>query len=228
MDIFKPLELSLSEAQQAKLNRYYEVLIQENTVMNLTAIIDLEGVYYKHFYDSLTLSKAIDLNQVSTILDIGSGAGFPGIVLKIVYPHLKLTIVDSLNKRILFLGRLLKALEIEGVELVCDRAEVFAKTRRNYFDLVTARAVAPIEILDELALPLVKVGGYLIAMKAQNFQTELERANKGIQILGGKVESIISLELPNHLGERHLLKIKKVKENNAYPRPFKDIKNKPL
>ncbi len=228
MDIFKPLGITLSESQQAKLHAYYEFLKKENEVMNLTAITDLEGVYYKHFYDSLTLAKAIDLNEVTTLLDIGSGAGFPGIVLKIVYPHLKLTIVDSLNKRILFLGRLLKALEIEGVELVCDRAELYATRKRNYFDLVTARAVAPIEVLDELALPLVKVGGYLIAMKAQHFQTELERANKGIQILGGKVESIISLELPNQLGERHLLKIKKVKENNAYPRAFKDIKSKPL
>lgn len=228
MDIFKPLGIELTDAQQAKLHRYYDVLVQENTVMNLTAITDLEGVYYKHFYDSLTLAKAIDLNQVQTLLDIGSGAGFPGIVIKIVFPHIKLTIVDSLNKRILFLGRLLKALEIEGVELVCDRAEMYALRKRNYFDLVTARAVAPIDILDELALPLVKVGGYLIAMKAQNFQTELERAQKGIQILGGKVAEIISLDLPNDLGERHLLKIKKIKENNAYPRPFKDIKNKPL
>ncbi len=228
MDIFKPLGLSLTETQQQQLHRYYDVLVKENESMNLTAITDLEGVYYKHFYDSLTLSKAIDLNGVSTLLDIGSGAGFPGIVLKIVFPHLKLTIVDSLNKRILFLGRLLRALEIDDVELVCDRAEVYALRRRNYFDLVTARAVAPIDILDELALPLVKVGGYLIAMKAQNFQSELERAQRGIQLLGGKVEDIISLELPNQLGERHLLKIKKVKENNQYPRPFKDIKNKPL
>lgn len=228
MDIFKPLGLSLTETQQQQLHRYYDVLVKENESMNLTAITDLEGVYYKHFYDSLTLAKAIDLNGVSTLLDIGSGAGFPGIVLKIVFPHLKLTIVDSLNKRILFLGRLLRALEIDDVELVCDRAEVYALRRRNYFDLVTARAVAPIDILDELALPLVKVGGYLIAMKAQNFQSELERAQRGIQLLGGKVEDIISLELPNQLGERHLLKIKKVKENNQYPRPFKDIKNKPL
>lgn len=228
MDIFQPLGLQLSEIQHAKLHRYFEVLVKENEVMNLTAITDLEGVYYKHFYDSLTLTKAIDLSSVQTLLDIGSGAGFPGIVLKIVFPHLKLTIVDSLNKRILFLGRLVKALELDGIELVCDRAETYAKTKRNYFDLVTARAVAPIDILDELALPMVKVGGYLIAMKAQNFQVELERANKGIHILGGQVESIISLELPNQLGERHLLKIKKVKENNQYPRPFKDIKNKPL
>ncbi|MDX9807866.1 MAG: 16S rRNA (guanine(527)-N(7))-methyltransferase RsmG [Acholeplasma sp.] len=228
MDIFQPLGLQLSEIQQAKLHRYFEVLVKENEVMNLTAITDLEGVYYKHFYDSLTLTKAIDLSSVQTLLDIGSGAGFPGIVLKIVFPHLKLTIVDSLNKRILFLGRLVNALELDGVELVCDRAETYAKTKRNYFDLVTARAVAPIDILDELALPMVKVGGYLIAMKAQNFQVELERANKGIPILGGQVESIISLELPNQLGERHLLKIKKVKENNQYPRPYKDIKNKPL
>lgn len=228
MDIFKPLGITLSESQQIKLKTYYEFLVKENEVMNLTAITDLEGVYYKHFYDSLTLSKAIDLTKISTLLDIGSGAGFPGIVLKIVYPHIRLTIVDSLNKRILFLGRLLKALEIDGVELICDRAEIYAPKKRNYFDLVTARAVAPIEILDELALPLVKVGGYLIAMKAQNFQMELEKANKGITLLGGKVEDIISLELPNNLGERHLLKIKKIKENNAYPRPFKDIKNKPL
>lgn len=228
MDIFKPLAITLSESQQIKLKTYYEFLVKENEVMNLTAITDLEGVYYKHFYDSLTLSKAIDLTKISTLLDIGSGAGFPGIVLKIVYPHIRLTIVDSLNKRILFLGRLLKALEIDGVELICDRAEIYALKKRNYFDLVTARAVAPIEILDELALPLVKVGGYLIAMKAQNFQSELEKANKGITLLGGKVEDIISLELPNNLGERHLLKIKKIKENNAYPRPFKDIKNKPL
>lgn len=228
MDIFKPLGITLSESQQIKLKTYYEFLVKENEVMNLTAITDLEGVYYKHFYDSLTLSKAIDLTKISTLLDIGSGAGFPGIVLKIVYPHIRLTIVDSLNKRILFLGRLLKALEIDGVELICDRAEIYALKKRNYFDLVTARAVAPIEILDELALPLVKVGGYLIAMKAQNFQMELEKANKGITLLGGKVEDIISLELPNNLGERHLLKIKKIKENNAYPRPFKDIKNKPL
>ncbi len=228
MDIFKPLGITLSESQQIKLKTYYEFLVKENEVMNLTAITDLEGVYYKHFYDSLTLSKAIDLTKISTLLDIGSGAGFPGIVLKIVYPHIRLTIVDSLNKRILFLGRLLKALEIDGVELICDRAEIYALKKRNYFDLVTARAVAPIEILDELALPLVKVGGYLIAMKAQNFQSELEKANKGITLLGGKVEDIISLELPNNLGERHLLKIKKIKENNAYPRPFKDIKNKPL
>ena len=228
MDIFKPLGITLSESQQAKLHQYYEVLVKENEVMNLTAITNLEGVYYKHFYDSLTLTQATDLNKISTLLDIGSGAGFPGIVLKIVYPHLKLTIVDSLNKRILFLGRLLKALDIEGVELVCDRAETYAKTKRNYFDLVTARAVAPIEILDELALPLVKVNGYLIAMKAQNFQAELEKASKGIVLLGGRVEEVISLQLPNGFGERHLLKIKKVKENNAYPRPFKDIKNKPL
>lgn len=228
MDIFQPLGLSLNETQQTKLHRYYEVLVKENEVMNLTAITDLEGVYFKHFYDSLTLTQAIDFNTIQTMLDIGSGAGFPGIVIKIVFPHIKLTIVDSLNKRIQFLGRLVKALDLQGVTLVCDRAETYAKTNRNYFDLVTARAVAPIEILDELALPLVKVGGYLIAMKSQNFQTELERANKGIQILGGKVESIVSLELPNQLGERHLLKIKKVKENNTFPRPFKEIKNKPL
>lgn len=228
MNIFKPLNIEPNDVQKEKLNRYYEFLKERNAVMNLTAITDLEGVYYKHFFDSLSLSKGIDLNQISTMLDIGSGAGFPGVVIKLFYPHIKLTIVDSLNKRIGFLKDLIAHLELNDIELVCDRAESFVVKRRNYYDLVTARAVAPIYILDELALPYVKTGGYLVAMKASNLEEELRLAKRGIGLLGGKVEEIISFELPNAYGERHLLKIKKVKENNQYPRAYKDIKKKPL
>lgn len=228
MSLFSTLGITPTETQSLKLERYYAFLVEKNQVMNLTAITDREGVYYKHFYDSLSLSKGLDLTKVNTMLDIGSGAGFPGIVIKIFYPDIKLTIVDSLGKRITFLKSLVEHLELDGIELVCDRAENFITNRRNYYDLVTARAVAPINILDELAIPFVKKGGYLIAMKASNFKEELEIARTGIGLLGGKVEGIISFDLPNEYGERHLLKIKKVKENNFYPRSFKDIKKKPL
>ncbi len=228
MNIFSSLGITPTDSQLEKLDQYYAFLTEKNAVMNLTAITDLEGVYYKHFYDSLSLSKGIDLSKVDTMLDIGSGAGFPGIVIKIFYPNVKLTIVDSLNKRITFLGELLNHLGINDVELVADRAENFVLQRRNHYDLVTARAVAPINILDELALPFVKIGGYLVAMKASNLEEELNLAKRGIGILGGKVEEIISFLLPNGYGERHLLKVKKIKENNHYPRAFKDIKKKPL
>lgn len=228
MNHFEPLGINPTLKESFILDRYYKFLVEKNKVMNLTGITDYDGVYYKHFYDSLSLNQSIDLKTVSTMLDIGSGAGFPGIVIKIFYPHIKLTIVDSLGKRITFLKELAEYLGLTGIDFVCDRAENYIKQRRNYYDLVTARAVAPIDILDELAIPFVKVGGYLIAMKASNFKEELSRAEKGIEILGGKVTDIISFNLPNDLGERHLLKIKKVTENNRYPRSFKDIKNKPL
>ena len=228
MNHFEPLGINPTLKEAFILDRYYKFLVEKNKVMNLTGITDYDGVYYKHFYDSLSLNQSIDLKTVSTMLDIGSGAGFPGIVIKIFYPHIKLTIVDSLGKRITFLKELAEYLGLTGIDFVCDRAENYIKQRRDYYDLVTARAVAPIDILDELAIPFVKVGGYLIAMKASNFKEELSRAEKGIEILGGKVTDIISFNLPNDLGERHLLKIKKVTENNRYPREFKDIKKKPL
>lgn len=228
MNHFESLGIYPTLKEAFILDRYYKFLVEKNKVMNLTGITDYDGVYYKHFYDSLSLNQSIDLKTVSTMLDIGSGAGFPGIVIKIFYPHIKLTIVDSLGKRITFLKELAEYLGLTGIDFVCDRAENYIKQRRNYYDLVTARAVAPIDILDELAIPFVKVGGYLIAMKASNFKEELSRAEKGIEILGGKVTDIISFNLPNDLGERHLLKIKKVTENNRYPREFKDIKKKPL
>lgn len=226
--MFETLNIKTNETLNEKLMQYYQFLVEKNKVMNLTAITTEQEVYYKHFYDSLTLNQAIDLETVNNMLDIGSGAGFPGIVIKLFYPNIKLTIIDSQQKRISFLESLVEHLNLSGITLICDRAENYVLKNRNQFDLVTARAVAPINILDELALPYVKVGGYLIAMKASIFKEELALAEKGIKILGGQVEKVISLDLPLNYGERHLLKIKKVKENNQYPRPFKDIKKKPL
>ena len=222
------LGIILTEVQLIQFETYFNYLIEQNNVMNLTAITEEKDVYYKHFYDSVSLIKAIDFNAIQSICDIGAGAGFPSIPLKIIFPHLQVTIVESLQKRIGFLSRLSLKLEIDGIELIANRAEVFAENNRNRFDLVTARAVAPIKILDELALPMVKLGGTLLAMKASNFQEELKEASKGITILGGRVERVESFELPFDYGVRHLLVIKKVKINDKYPRSYAQIKNKPL
>ena len=155
-DFLRGLDIELSDVQQVQFNTYFEYLSEQNKVMNLTAITEMKDVYYKHFYDSVSLVKAIDFNDIKTICDIGAGAGFPSIPLKIIYPHLTVTIVESLQKRIGFLTRLSLKLNMDGIELISNRAEIFAANNRNRFDLVTARAVAPIKILDELALPMVK------------------------------------------------------------------------
>lgn len=227
-DFLKELDITLSDIQLEQFKTYFEYLTEQNKVMNLTAITEEKDVYYKHFYDSISLVKAINFNEVKNICDIGAGAGFPSVPLKIIYPHLEVTIVESLQKRIDFLSRLTLKLNMDGVNLVSNRAEVFAVNNRNLFDLVTARAVAPIKILDELALPMVKKGGYLIAMKASNFEVELNEAKNGIGILGGKVVNTVSFELPYGYGQRHLLVIKKVKINDNYPRSYAQIKKKPL
>lgn len=227
-DFLRGLDIELSDVQQVQFNTYFEYLSEQNKVMNLTAITEMKDVYYKHFYDSVSLVKAIDFNDIKTICDIGAGAGFPSIPLKIIYPHLTVTIVESLQKRIGFLTRLSLKLNMDGIELISNRAEIFAANNRNRFDLVTARAVAPIKILDELALPMVKKGGYLIAMKATNFEVELNEARNGIGILGGKVRNTVSFELPYDYGERHLLVIEKVKINDNFPRSYAQIKKKPL
>lgn len=222
------LGITLSQTQINQFRTYYNYLVEQNQVMNLTAITEEKDVYYKHFYDSVSLVKALDFSQIKTICDIGAGAGFPSIPLKIIYPHLEVTIVESLQKRIGFLERLSAKLGIDQINLKAERAEVFASSNRNYFDVVTARAVAPVKILDELSLPMVRLGGHLIAMKASNFEQELKEAKKGITILGGKVERIESFNLPFEYGERHLLVIKKININDKYPRSYSQIKNKPL
>lgn len=205
--------------------RYYEFLIQENKKYNLTAITNKEEVYYKHFYDSLTLIKTNLIKEGVSLCDIGSGAGFPGIPLKIIFPNLELTIVESQTKKTEFLKKLVKHLEIEKVEVINERAEEYA--HKKYFDIVTARAVADLTILNELCLPLVKKNGYFIAMKG-NYKEELEKSLNGINILGGKLLNVISFDLPKAMGKRNLIIIKKEKMVKGYPRIFSQIKKKPL
>lgn len=221
----KELNIELTFEQQELFRKYYEFLIQENKKYNLTAITDEEEVYYKHFYDSLTLIKTNLIKEGVSLCDIGSGAGFPGMPLKIIYPNLKLTIVESQTKKTEFLKKLVNFLELDNVEIINKRAEEYAHTK--YFDIVTARAVADLSILNELCLPLVKKGGYFIAMKG-NYEEELKRTLNGITILGGKLIEVLSFELPKDMGKRNLIIIKKEKMVQGYPRAFSQIKKKPL
>ncbi len=222
------LGITLKEEQLSALEVYCNYLLEVNMHTNLTAIKEEEQVYLKHFYDSLTLVKAIDLKNVNTVIDIGSGAGFPGLVLKIVFPNLEVTLLDSNNKKINFLKDLIKKLGIKGVHLVHGRAEDFVKDHRETFDLVTGRAVSNMSILSELCLPFTKKEGYFIALKGAN-EEEIEDAKKAIQILGGEIENRIKFKLPIEESERNIIKIKKVKRTlDIYPRRFEKIRKSPL
>lgn len=224
----KELGIELTEQQKKQLKKYYEMLVEYNQHMNLTGITEEADVYLKHFYDSLTLEKAIHLEKMHTLCDIGTGAGFPGLVLKIVFPNLKVTLVDSLNKRILFLQDVIQELGLKEVEAIHVRAEEFAKNHREQYDVVTSRAVANLSLLSEISLPLVRVGGYFIPMKA-HLELEMDTLNSIIGKLNGKIEELISFDLPNEHSVRNLLKIKKIEKTHyKYPRKFADMKKKPL
>jgi len=213
--------IHLTPRQLEQFNIYYETLVEWNKKMNLTAITEKPEVYLKHFYDSLTAAFYFDFNRPLSVCDVGAGAGFPSIPLKIAFPDLQVTVVDSLNKRIHFLHHLASELQIDGVSFVHDRAETFGQKRehREQYDVVTARAVARMPVLCELCLPLVKVGGTFIAMKAANAREELNEAKKAISILGGKVEHIHSFTLPIENSERNIIMIKKQKATpKKYPR----------
>ncbi len=222
----KGIQLSDKQLQQFEL--YFKTLVEWNEKMNLTAITNKEEVYLKHFYDSLTISFDFDLKDQS-LCDIGAGAGFPSIPLKIVYPNLKITIVDSLTKRITFLNHLVKELQLDNVEAISARAEEYAINHREAFDIVTARAVARLNILDELCLPLVKLEGYFITLKGLKAKEELSEAKNGIEKLGGKVVKEVDFTLTDENDHRSNIFIHKVKNTpKTYPRPFGKIKKKPL
>ena len=212
--------ITLTNVQKEQFQQYFQLLVEWNEKMNLTAITDEEGVYLKHFYDSLALGFHHELlNQ--TLCDVGAGAGFPSIPLKIVFPDLKVTIVDSLNKRITFLNTLVETLGLRDVQCFHDRAETFGQNKnfRASYDVVTARAVAKLSVLSEFCMPLVKKQGYFLALKAAHTEVELEEAKKAIAILGGKVEGDVSFDLPHEGGNRHVVTILKTKETpNKYPR----------
>lgn len=217
----------LSNEQAEQFQQYFKILVEWNKKMNLTAITDEKEVYLKHFYDSLTIAFDFKFNQ-QNIVDVGAGAGFPSIPLKIVYPDLKVTIVDSLTKRITFLNHLFKELGLTNCIAVSTRAEDHALENRGKYDIVMARAVAKLNILDELCLPLVKIDGYFLALKGLKAEEELKEAKKGIGILGGKVEKVVDFRLAND-NHRSNIVIKKVKSTPMkFPRVYAKIKKQPL
>ena len=223
----KKLDINLTDKQLSDLDTYYKMLIDYNSHTNLTRITEEKEVYLKHFYDSLTLVKIVNLDNQS-LLDIGTGAGFPGLVLKIVFPDLKVTLVDSLNKRIIFLNSVIEKLKLENIVAIHARAEEYAKENKEKYDIVTSRAVANLNMLSELCIPFVKIGGYFIPMKAEA-KEQLNTSKKAIETLGGVIKDIIIFNLPYDKGTRTLIKIeKKVKTNVKFPRKFSEIKKKPL
>lgn len=224
----KKINIELNSDIEEKLEKYYELLVSWNNKINLTSITEKEDVYLKHFYDSVTLSKAIDLNKELTLCDIGTGAGFPGLVLKIFFPNLRITLVDALEKRVVFLKEVIKELDLKNIEVIHDRAELFSKNHREEFDVVTSRAVAKLNTLNELCIPLVKVNGYFIPMKA-TVEEELELSKNSLNLLNSKIEEVISFKLPIENSVRNLVKIKKIsKTSTKYPRNFDKIKKNPL
>ncbi len=223
----KKINIDITDEQLSKLEKYYEMLIEYNKVMNLTGITEKEEVYLKHFYDSLTINKIIDLKNVDTLCDLGSGAGFPGVVIKILFPNIKITLVDSLNKRINFLNDVIKELNLNNIVAIHSRIEDYALDHNEEYDVVTARAVAPINILLELGVRLVKVDKYFIAMKGNienepNYTSCIEKLN-----LQEKDKVVFSLPIEN--STRTLIKfVKKNSTNKLFPRKFSDIKKRPL
>lgn len=214
------LNINLSEEQTAKFQQYYEILIQWNAFMNLTAITEYGDVLKKHFLDSLSLVKAADLEKEIGILDIGTGAGFPGIPLKIAFPHLKIVLLDSLGKRVKFLNHVIEELNLEQINAVHGRAEDFARDiqYRESFDYVVSRAVANLSSLSEYCIPYVKTGGYFVSYKSGNVDNELEKSLNAIRILGGTVEDVIRFTLAD-TEERTFVCIKKIsKTDKKYPR----------
>lgn len=222
--VFKNLGISLTEDTMNKLSIYANFLMEYNEHTNLTAIKEEKDIYLKHFYDSLTIVKTIDLKTIKSLCDIGTGAGFPGMVLKIVFSHLDVALIDSNNKKITFLGELIKKLNLTNIKAINERSEDYAHDHLDSFDLVTARAVTTLPALIELCLPLVKVNGYFIPLKG-NAEEEISISENILKILNGKIEDINKFTLPKEDSTRTIIKIKKISNTpNGYPRSYDKIK----
>jgi len=217
----KLLNVELSDRQIEQFNRYFELIIEWNEKINLTAITDKDEVWKKHFEDSIGITEAIDLLSINSVIDIGTGAGFPGIPIKILFPHIKLTLLDSLNKRINFLNIVIEELGLENVETIHGRAEDFGKNPlyREKYDVCVSRAVANLATLSELCIPFVKVDGYFISYKAEKAEEELSTASKAIKILGGGQVNVVDVVLPDTDYVRKLITVKKFCSTaKKYPR----------
>lgn len=220
--------INLNDSMLNKLEGYFSFLVDYNTHTNLTAITEKSEVYIKHFLDSMLLLSSFNVKG-KTLCDVGAGAGFPSVPCAIVEDTLSVDIVDSLNKRINFLNELVSKIELSNVKAYHSRAEDWALTKRESYDIVSARAVARLNILAELCMPLVKIGGVFIAMKSKDYEEELKEARSAIKTLGGEILEVKHFDLPYEYGERNIIIIKKVKEcPKKYPRAFAKIKQNPI
>ena len=214
------LDISLDDIQKKQFTDFYEFLVEKNKVMNLTGITDFQEVLVKHFLDSLSCVKALDMKKVKSMIDVGTGAGFPGVPLKIAFPHLEASLLDSLKKRVNFLEETFRLLDLEDIKAVHGRAEEYARNKdyRESFDLCVSRAVANLATLSEYCLPFVKVGGAFVSYKSGKLEEELESGRGAVGKLGSEIEKVLRFALPNG-DERVLVTVKKVKPlSTKYPR----------
>lgn len=217
----KELALEITDKQIEQFMKYYEMLVETNKVMNLTSIVELDEVILKHFIDSLLVVKTIDMNKFHTMIDVGTGAGFPGIPLKIMFPHLKVTLLDSLKKRLNFLNNVIEELELTDICTIHGRAEDIGRelNHREKFDVCVSRAVANLSTLSEYCIPFISVGGNFVSYKSEFSDTERKDAEKAIRILGGQIEKNMIVNLPcTEINRSFIIIEKKEKTSKKYPR----------
>ncbi len=220
----KKLGINITEEIMNKFDTYINFLIEYNEHTNLTAIKDYESILLKHFFDSLMLEHYFDFKNTKRILDIGTGAGFPGMILAIMHPEIEVTLLDSNNKKLKFLELLAEKINVKNIKIVHERAEDYVNRERQKFDVVTSRAVSDLEILSELSIPFLKIGGYFIPLKGK-IDDELNRSKEIIKNLGGNIKNIFNYELIKENSTRNIILIEKVSDTpNKYPRNYSQIK----
>lgn len=230
-DSLKKLNISIDEDQKSKFSKYYSLLLEKNKVMNLTRITDEEEIIIKHFVDSLMIAKVVEMEKAESLIDVGTGAGFPGIPIKIMWPEIKVTLLDSLDKRVGFLQEVIEELDLEGAEAIHGRAEDFGQddNYREKFDLCASRAVADLSVLSEYCMPFVKEQGEFVSYKADGSEEEIHNAKNAIEVLGGCLERIATETIPGTDIKRQFAVIRKIeKTDSKYPRKPGKPSKKPL